>query len=394
VRLLVGIFLVVTGCYERAYEQSCEVPCSSGVCPSGLSCGTDGVCRGPGVTSCDDAAVRVGDSMVGGDASPCFGDSRFTYCFTALPTASLSLTGPFDTATDPRCTPVQQASAGPVCVIAGKDVTIGALRATGTPPLVVIAVGQLQVVTALDVSSDAVSGGRGAGAEPSDCPPGTILPVASGNGGGAGGTFGTSGGAGGAGSGHAGSTPTLPDTLKWVRGGCPGMQGGADTLGNGGGIGGLGGGAVYLIAGNLIDITGKINASGGGGGGASNVAGGGGGGAGGAIGLVAPMISGSTNAEIYANGGGGGGATCTANPAGGRGGISLNAAMAKGGLAGSPAAGAGGIGGYGISAAQIGGAATGGASICGGGGGGGGVGIIHTTGTVMSGPIYSPPPSS
>jgi len=183
VRWPVAIFIAASACYQRAYEQSCEVPCSSGVCPSGLSCGTDGVCRGPGVTSCDGGMPGGDGPVAGADALHCFGDSRFTYCVATLPTTDLTLAGMFNTETDASCTKVMQPSGGSVCLVAGKDVTIDTVRAVGVPPLVVIAVGQLQVLTSLDVSSDAVSGGRGAGAEPMECPPSTILPAADGNGG-------------------------------------------------------------------------------------------------------------------------------------------------------------------------------------------------------------------
>lgn len=91
----------------------------------------------------------------------------------------------------------------------------------------------------------------GAGAVSLDCiagaPPGS-------HGGGTGGSFAGVGGYGGAGGGGAsgGLPASVTPSIAALRGGCRGQDGDGD----GKGTGGHGGGAVYLIAGNRIDISG------------------------------------------------------------------------------------------------------------------------------------------
>src|SRR5438046_2495943 len=125
--------------------------------------------------------------------------------------------------------------------------------------------------------------------------------------GGAGGSFTGKGGNGGIapGGGNGGQSVNGNATVTTLRGGCSGQDGN----GNGKGTGGHGGGAVYLIAGNRIDITGPgINAAGEGGApgdGVMNVSSGaGGGGSGGMIGFDAQTMT--CSSLILANGGGGG----------------------------------------------------------------------------------------
>jgi hypothetical protein len=54
------VLVVLVGCSYRATFDDCEVACSSGVCPDGLSCGSEGLCRvAGGRASCADVRVPV-----------------------------------------------------------------------------------------------------------------------------------------------------------------------------------------------------------------------------------------------------------------------------------------------------------------------------------------------
>jgi len=72
-------------------------------------------------------------------------------------------------------------------------------------------------------------------------------------------------------------------------------------------VGGMGGGALYLIAGAVLDLQTNtiINASGAGGDIAPSIKGGGGGGSGGFIGIDSPNLQLGGNVRIFALGGGG-----------------------------------------------------------------------------------------
>jgi hypothetical protein len=283
-----------------------------------------------------------------------------------------------------------------LCVVMATDMTImsgATIRATGSRPLVLVAMGTLTVSGSVDVSSHA-AGTTGAAANDVSCDPNTGgLPQAAAantSGGGAGGSFGGTGGTGGAPGGasdgaHAG--PTVDGSqLMQVRGGCPGGIGGVDHDG-GFGASGASGGAVYLMATTMIVLKdGVILANGAaGGGGRTSIAGdfpgGGGGGSGGLVMLDSPNIL-LQNAVVMASGGGGGGgegANSTFGSDGGEPTASAPLVPAPGGPAGTMAGSGGfgsslngpGPGGGGVDTEVSGGAA---------GGGGGGAGVIRIFG--------------
>jgi hypothetical protein len=288
---------------------------------------------------------------------------------------------------------VDQPNNGPqLCVLIGRTVIVsGVVKATGTRPLVILATETLSITTdgQIDVASrtDTVIG---AGANPMACVDGT----AGANtdnidaGGGAGASFRGKGGDGGAADGIGGNAAQpLMSAPMLVRGGCKGRLGGK-AVGAIAYPGGDGGGAVFLVAGTRIEVTGDINASGGGGkggaiGGNAN-SGGAGGGSGGLIWLDAPSVI--VAGDVFANGGGGGGSSAGAFP-GGTGGTSAD--PVTGGAAGTSSNGDGGTGAAGSTLDG----APGVSSAGGGGGGGGGAGFIqiYSQSPQLTGSI-SPPP--
>lgn len=279
---------------------------------------------------------------------------------------------------------------GPYCVIAGTTLTVNAtLRATGTRPLVLLASNSIIVNQLIDVGSHRLPAeSLGAGADPVAClagaPPGT-------NGGGAGGSFAGSGGMGGAADGPGGVPASAATPFAPLRGGCRGQDGN----GTGKGTGGHGGGAVYLVAGSRIDITGPgINAAGEGGTGGAVVSGvpsgGGAGGSGGMIGLDAPTIT-CTGLLLASGGGGGQGSGTSATGSTGLDPTGVNAA--GGGTPAMRGSACGGNGGDGSSGLAAGAGASAGAPVCpgaGAGGGGGGAGIIKAPVTLAAGTPMSP----
>jgi len=313
------------------------------------------------------------------DASPgakCYGPvGVWNVCLGTAPTGSINLTGTLDTDHDSRCLGAQPVGWYPAqpssCFIVGGSITIPAgnmLRVTGSKPLVLVADSLVAIAGTLDIASHGNE--RGAGADPSACPPFAISPSGGphgAGGGGAGGTFMTMGGSGGDGDiGHgrggvASSGGAMPTAL---RGGCAGQRG----FGAMAGAARAGGGALYVVSGQTIDIEGTIDASGAGGRASSVVgAGGDGGGAGGMVVLYATAI---TAVTVFANGGGGAGGSGTTpnrlgtdgtdpavfdNPApggngsapGGRG-FAVNHDANKGGSAGTGDGGGGGGGGAGL----------------------------------------------
>jgi hypothetical protein len=104
----------------------------------------------------------------------------------------------------------------------------------------------------------------------------------------------------------AGGIATAGAAPTGLRAGCRGGFGGSGGGGSTVGVGGRGGGAVYLIAGTEIQISGLVTAYGGGGGGGDEKGGGAGGGSGGMIGLDAPVVTVAASGAVAANGGGGG----------------------------------------------------------------------------------------
>lgn len=280
------------------------------------------------------------------------------------------------------------------CVIAGTTISIdGSLRAVGLKPLVLIASSSIAVkpLARIDVSSHhGATLEYGAGGGEATCGSGTPPAPAAGTvGGGAGGSFAGFGGRGGAGgNGGAGGTPNdVVIALSELRGGCDGQQGNGPGIAKG--SKGPGGGAVYLIAGNEIDVSGEINASGGagGGGGSAACAGGGGAGSGGMIALDAPRIM--VSGTLIANGGGGGEGS-EQGQLGNDGTEPTNVTEAAGGRGGAVGGGDGGNGSAGPAAGH-GANGSDGANVTGcGGGGGGGAGIIKVPGGATLGARVSP----
>jgi len=297
----------------------------------------------------------------------------FTPCFATLPTMDVVLGGTIDTDTSNLCS-VQHQPGGPdVCVVAGNTLTVRQnFLATGSRPLVLAAVTDLTVMAMLDVSGGGT--GKAAGANSGDClggaPGGDDAQSPGGGGGGALGAVSASGGAGFAGA-TAGAGTGLISTPAFVRGGCDGKKGGAKGS-TAGGAGGTAGGALYLIAGNSIDVmgAGTIAAPGGGGAGGTGGGGGGGGGAsGGLVGLDSPGVF--VEGTIYANGGGGGGG------AGIGGGASPGQTGTLGNSSGGSPSGGGGMGGNGgVGTSGAGPGSMPASNDCGAGGGGGSIGIV------------------
>jgi len=336
-----------------------------------------------------------------GDTLPpgCYGATGWLLCLDAPPTAAIDLTGTIDTGVSPLClaaVPQSWLDAGQpdACVVAGATITSSAeVTVTGARPLVLVANSQLQLASTaiLDIASHRV-GGLGPAANAAACiTGGNGGNSANGGGGASGGSFTQPGGNGGDGAGAGGggnlATVPVPDVL---RGGCPGGRGGTGNAGSA--VGGPSGGAVYLVAGSSISITGFVNASGAGGTGGTGRGGGGGGGAGGMIVLAAPLID--VLGIMLANGGGGaeGGSDAAAGGNGQDPDPTLPMFPANGGAGGSSSAGDGGAGAAATVGAGNGKNAAGGNSS-GGGGGGGSVGVIRVlSGQQLAGNRISPPP--
>jgi hypothetical protein len=335
--------------------------------------------RGPG--------SDVGPGSDGGDGgTPCFGSGLATVCAQLPVPAKWTVSSPtnFDTSTD--C----DFQVAGLCVKQAVDVDISdTLGVVGPLPLVVLATHDLDVSGTIDGSS--IVGFTGPGANAAECVAGSPGANDGGNsanaggGGGAGGSFGGGGGPGSPG-GKPGGTPGPTITATSVHGGCPGT-GGGNHKGTQGANPGDGGGAVYLIAGDMISIEGAINASGSGGRGGAAQAGGGGGGSGGLVGLDAPKVK--VTGKVFANGGGGGEGGDTSN-SGADGGSSVDAAAAPGGSGGS----IGGDGGDGAAGTTLAGGAGLPRQNNAGGGGGGGAGVVKVFASApqLSGTI-SPPAS-
>jgi hypothetical protein len=372
------VLLLIPGCFHPSYDHPTCGP--GGECPSGLSCNTVlGVCE---AASPFDAAPDVS-----ADAQACFGTGLLRICLQAAPTDALTIPvlTVINTDTSQMCAPVK--SGGNYCVLAGTTITIGAkLRASGARPLVLLASDSITSTTTglIDVGShNGTNPETGAGADPSTCVAGVTAGVSAG---GAGGSFIGQGGNGGTGGGAGGGAAAAITNVTELRGGCAGQDGETGTKG----LKGHGGGAVFLIAGNKIDVPGGINATGEGGGpGVTGSAGAGGGGAGGMIGFDAPMIV--SSGLILASGGGGGegsGLTTLGDP----GSDPTTTAAAPGGKGKSNIGGDGGDGSANTVAATGGSGGPGNTPMGGGGGGGGGgAGLIKAPATATLGTQISPP---
>ncbi|MFN0250880.1 MAG: hypothetical protein ACKV2T_28660 [Kofleriaceae bacterium] len=330
----------------------------------------------------DGEGSATGDGGLG-----CYGTGLVEVCPLTPPVPDYTISVPttIDTNVSGNCTTVSGTNVTGTCVLIAENVTVGApVRGIGPRPLVIVATKTLTIASTIDVASHDDS--RGAGASTTVCANG---PGPNGLGGGAGGSFGGQGGLGGNDNGGTPGPTSTPPTA--VRGGCGGQDGGGPF--GIGGDGGDGGGALYLIAGMSITVSGTINASGEGGRGAtlSVVAGGGGGGGGGSggmVGLDAPTIL--VMGQVFANGGGGGGGSSGIENAGSGHEAQSAIAMPEGG---TNAAGAG-KGGRGAAGPVIVGGAGEARSVIttGGGGGGGGAGHIEIHGTLTLGGQIAPPP--
>jgi hypothetical protein len=355
-----GFAILATACYRPAAVDPCTATCdfaslgASAPCPSGLTCNASGLCAGAeGCRPILDAAI---------DAPACRPDQTrighdLVVCLSASIGADLELPAMINTDIAP-CDPAELDR----CVIAAHDINAaGTVRVSGLRPLVLAAVRSISIGGAVDVSSSGTNDGPNASWSGCDV---TAID-GSGSGGGAGGSF---HGAGGTGGGTAAGVPA-PGIADGFHGGC---RGGAAVF-----PGGAGGGAVYLVAGTDIHVTGVVNADGAPGLGGLQGAmpsGGDGGGAGGYIGLDAPMITVDQLAAIVANGGGGGGGA--GNSKGEAGGLAFagNGYFSSGGLGGGIGP-VGGDGGDGASGSFGGGPGL--PNTGGGGGGGGSAGYIH-----------------
>ncbi len=338
------------------------------------------------------------------DARLCFGSGLGVLCLPSGPTMPRNLSGTLDTGIDSTCDHLVDVTGVQACVIAGTAIVItsGArARAVGTRPLVLVATGAITIGVdgKLDAGSErAVTSGPGA-------PAGACTGLVSasnddgGGGGGAGGSFVGAGGNGGigdtndtgapTGSSHGGAAAggTVPTGL---RAGCRGGYGGRAVSGSTVGVGGRGGGAVYLIGGTEIQISGLVTAYGGGGAGGHEKGGGGGGGSGGMIGLDAPVVTVAASGAVAANGGGGGEGGSSMQPPGDNGSDGTSTVdRAAGGANSVSTGGNGGAGSSGLATGGTAGQSGGG----GGGGGGGGAGFIYVRGALTSSGLMSPEPT-
>ncbi|HET9619764.1 MAG TPA: hypothetical protein VFP84_00260, partial [Kofleriaceae bacterium] len=195
------------------------------------------------------------------DASFCFGTTKLaTICYAAPPTGDLAITSvtTLNTDTDARCGTPLSGGTG-LCVVAAANIGIqSTLRATGSKPLVLLAVNSITSNGDGFINVGSSRTGlteRGAGSDPSTCT--TMAGTApTKTGGGAGGSFAGKGGNGSKSGdntstgGVAGEADATAGTK--LRGGCLGQTGGGAANG---GAAGHGGGVVFLIAGKEINLN-------------------------------------------------------------------------------------------------------------------------------------------
>ena len=409
-RWLAALVASAPGCFHPTFDHPTCGPADA--CPPGQGCNhMTGFCEAGdgGVDPGGDGGVDPGDAMPGGpDAQLCFGSGLVTVCLSSAPNRTVSY--PTDTLLDTtgsaNCTKTMPQAEGPeLCILAGTTVTIGGtLTVIGSRALVLVAADSLTVSGAVDASST-TGVRRGAAANQGTCAApnssvGTDDTGGAGGGGGAG--LGTRGGTGGTGDLNDNGSPAgqapggvagPPQTLTVLRGGCRGGDGGAGDMQHRS-PGGDGGGAVYLIAGNTIHLSGDVFASGAGGGatqgGLGSEQGGGGGGAGGMIGLDAPNLE--ILGRVAANGGagGGGGGEFGGSPGGDGTTTSWNT-PATGGTGGGSIPGGNGAPGTALGATSN---VDGSSNDGGAGGGAGGLGIIVVHGVMSGGTKMSPAPTA
>jgi hypothetical protein len=369
--------MLASGC-ERTDPLYCGLHPGENGCPDTDGGTTDG--RQP------DASV---------DAAPrlCYGASTFAFCLPSEPATPIGIAdgAQINTDTDSRCqaSPAMWTATGQPdsCFIIGESITLVNTPVVGSKPLVLVAARTITISGTLDVASHRVPAKIGPAAESPDCPDYLADPQSDGddgNSGGAGGgagasfiTAGQNGGTGNLGDATEGTAFAVLPQPTLLRPGCIGQTGGKGDGDSPGGIGGFGGGAVFLIAGDMISFgaMGAIDASGAGAIGSGDQAGGGGGGSGGMVVLYSDKFSAAAGAKIMANGGAGGSG---ANNGGGTPGADplLASPTVPATGVGAPCGGCGtaGSGFAGVMAATVGG--PGGDGRSGGGGGGGGGYIV------------------
>jgi hypothetical protein len=328
-------------------------------------------------TSSDAAAAP--DLVTAVDAAPltkCYGTGLFTTCMPE-PNTLLRVTTAVTIDTSTTCDAIVDGA----CVWARAEIIVdlGArIDVTGSRPLVLLGAKTIAIAGVVDGASK--QGGKiGPGAGSAPC----TIQATPFTAGGAGGSFAGRGGDGGNGEDGNGIASAGIALAPALRAGCAGQSGGQPKPGGGG----AGGGAIYLVSGNSIAISGRIDVSGAGGtGGAPGDRGaGGGGGSGGFIALDAPSIE--VTGALVANGGGGaegGGSSSTGNN-GGDGGAALAAGGANAGSGGD-----GGSGSFGI-ALRGGDGRENNSDEAGGGGGGGGAGVIRVFPIQVLGGTAMPP---
>ncbi|HLL21752.1 MAG TPA: hypothetical protein VK427_06460, partial [Kofleriaceae bacterium] len=236
--------------------------------------------------------LELGDAATkDGNGEFCAGPDGWKVCLPAAPTETYSLssalnlgTGDIDgTNANGRCLktiPTSWAAGGqgPACIIVASEIVIKAdIVVSGQRPLVLVAAKSITIEGLLDVGSRGTSA-RGAASPSSACknPSSPASNSANGAGGGAGGSFLSQGGNGGRGSANLAGGMAAAATVKptMLRAGCNGEAGGKGSTTTPG-PGGLGGGAVYLVAGDSINLAmGGITANGAGGQGGQTLGGG------------------------------------------------------------------------------------------------------------------------
>jgi len=369
------LVIVMSACYAPGIEPSCTIACVADQCPSGYVC-TDGkVCAMPGDT-CGAPPANDGSQCYGNGTAPFL---RVCPTFSFPPT--LTINGVLDT--DACMHPMSQQVPGApeLCVLAADDITVvGGVKVRGARPLLLLGARSVVIEpgAVLDVASHVDSMAIVPGSPGPGCTAtrgASDVSATTAGGGGGGGSFRGPGGVGGSGGLAAtvgGEAGTLA-VATFLRGGCPGADGGFGGA-LAGGVGGGGGGAVYLMSNRVIRIEGIINASGGGASPAKSRGGGGGGGSGGMILLDGAEVTFAPNGGAFALGGGGSsGGNETIQGSSGTDPVGVGAYAG----ASQPALTSAGIGGGGGNP-LIGTAGTeGGTSSGGGGGGGGGGGVIR-----------------
>jgi len=397
------LLVAIAACYKPAAETACGVRCADdGTCPGSLRC-IEGVCHDPSGATCSGGSIDAplptdaptdAPPDVAIDMAPgCYGHLGVSLCDSDAPPGTLSPPTTIDTSSKTGCTFVRNG----ICVVAAQNLDLSAnIKVRGSSPIVFFASQTLTLDTGVLIdaaSTHGINAPTGPGGSDPACSTNNLGGDENGTygaGGGAGGALqgsGGPGGDGGSGTGNGGNGGTSASALTGVttlRGGCRGGSGGGCSSFTIGGTGGHGGGAVYLLAGQLITVSGTVNVSGAGGNPApaSTACGGGGGGSGGLIVFDAPS-SVFSSAVLLASGGGGGGSYNAGTAGTGTDPDIVQPTFAAIGGTGDP--GHNGDGGNGSSVSQLAGLTgiAGGmvSGFTGGGGGGGGAGFIWAYGS-------------